>query len=189
MRSIDSSEIGTLASTGKRMRTGAQLHVVGPTGAVRTIFSITRLDREPGPELSDLDRLITLAYARFDLGEGTLRFVDCGHTKTVRGHPDQDVEFLVGSNPPMGIVLNDEIIEHAIALRHGDVYVFYSDGLIEAENEAGDQFGQERAGEVVLEHISDPVETILSALDKLVREFMAADGFDEDFTVAVVRVL
>lgn len=45
VRSIDSSGIGTLASTGKRMRTGAQLHVVGPTKAVRTIFSITRLDR------------------------------------------------------------------------------------------------------------------------------------------------
>lgn len=87
---------------------------------------------------------------------------------------------IVSSHPPLGILknLNDLHFEH-IKLKPEDYVLLLSDGVLEAENEKGEMFGEERLlntiGEQVYEKDTDIVDLILSGLRIFVGEYPQKD--------------
>lgn len=111
----------------------------------------------PGKVLSEVNQLlqeendaamfVTVFYAVFDPRSGELTYANGGHNPPLVIHADGRSTAL----PPtggvaLGVVPDFTYQESSVTLQSGDQVVFYTDGVTEAENDRGEQFGLERLG-------------------------------------------
>jgi sigma-B regulation protein RsbU (phosphoserine phosphatase) len=89
---------------------------------------------------------------------------------------------------PLGSFPGVTYDEIAIPLQKGDVFVFCTDGIFEATDEAGLEFGARRTCDVVRTHRHEPARTIVDAIYDAVTEFRRGAQTD-DMTVVAVKVL
>jgi sigma-B regulation protein RsbU (phosphoserine phosphatase) len=131
----------------------------------------------------------TLCYARLDVEQKRLTIVDCGHTKTVHFRQrTQACALLQGDNMPLGFSEQEVYQQVVFALEAGDVVVFYSDGVTEARNAAGEFFGTERLLAVVeAQHHLQP-ERLIDAIRRAVLDFAGVKASADDLTCVVVAV-
>jgi serine phosphatase RsbU (regulator of sigma subunit) len=137
--------------------------------------------------VSDSDRFVTLLVAEIDAQRRTLRYVNCGHNPGLLFRAKTGtLTRLDSSCPPIGLSA-EEICELASEdLMPGDVLVFYTDGVTEAENQHSEEFGMERLSATVLRG------SLLSAEDLMTNIYNAAadfcgDDFNDDMTILVVK--
>jgi len=91
------------------------------------------------------------------------------------------------SCPPIG-VFSEEPCELAPAdLIAGDVLVFYTDGITEAENRFGEEFGMERLSMVVRHGASRTAEELMLDIFNGAADFCSEVGFNDDATILVVK--
>src|SRR5580704_14337965 len=100
--------------------------------------------------VSDGERYVTLLVAEIDAQKRTLRYVNCGHNPALLFRANTGALTLMNSScPPIGLS-PEEICEQAAEdLMTGDVLVFYTDGVTEAENRLGEEFAIERLSATV----------------------------------------
>jgi len=137
--------------------------------------------------VSDGERYVTLLVAEIDAHKRTLRYVNCGHNPALlfRGK-DGTVTRLNSSCPPIGLS-PEEICELASAdLSPGDVVVFYTDGVTEAENRFGEEFGMQRLSATVRRGSSLSAEDLMVDIYNSAADF-CGDNFNDDVTILVVK--
>ena len=87
----------------------------------------------------------TLCYARFDSRARQVDYVDCGYTPTVHYRKtDGTCKLLRGDNMPLGFSQHENYRQLSLPFAPGDHFLFYSDGITNAQSEAGEAFGSER---------------------------------------------
>lgn len=134
---------------------------------------------------------VTLFLAEIDPAERTLRWAGAGHDGRLYRADGTRVK-LPSTGPPLGLIdpldLEPELADR---LHPGDVLVLYTDGLTEAMNPAGDQFGTDRLKAVV----SGGTAPNSSAAEIVERVFAAVTAHlngtppVDDMTMVVVKVL
>ena len=109
----------------------------------------------PGETLANVNNLlandnsgmmfVTILYMIFDPSNGTLIYASGGHDAPVLVHADGTATELprIGGIA-LGVVANSSYECHTVAVSPGDTIVLYTDGVTEARNVAGGQFGMER---------------------------------------------
>jgi hypothetical protein len=102
-------------------------------GRANTIFYRDGLD----------NRYATLFYTELEHHSGSLRYLNAGHNPAFLIRGDQ-IETLGASSYPLGMLPGAEYKECGLSLEPGDVVLAYSDGLTEASNLRGEEFGVER---------------------------------------------
>ncbi|WP_255952063.1 PP2C family protein-serine/threonine phosphatase [Streptomyces odontomachi] len=91
------------------------------------------------------NRFATGILARLDLTDGSLDWISHGHFSPVVLHPGGTAEQLPGAPaPPMGTDLGVTAAVCRHRLGRGDLLLLYTDGITEARNRAGQEFGLER---------------------------------------------
>lgn len=136
-----------------------------------------------------LDFFATLCYARFDPAGHRVDFVDCGHTKTIQFRPrTQACEMLQGENVPLGVSERELYQQISAPFETGDLFFFYSDGLTEAQNEAGEFFGTDRLIELITASAELEPEALLQRVRASAVEFTRAESFADDLTCVAVKV-
>jgi serine phosphatase RsbU (regulator of sigma subunit)/anti-sigma regulatory factor (Ser/Thr protein kinase) len=111
---------------------------------------INALHIELTPRLISLDAFVTLAAYRFDLEARTLSYVTAGHTAGLLYRSRNGaVESVLGENLPIGVSLTEVYVQGSVPVGPGDALLAYSDGIIEARNKAGEEYGQARLAEIV----------------------------------------
>jgi phosphoserine phosphatase RsbU/P len=138
--------------------------------------------------VSDGEHYVTLLLAEIDAHKRTLHYVNCGHNPALLFRSETGrVTRLDSSCAPIGISA-EEICDLASAdLGAGDVLVFYTDGVTEAQNALGEEFGTERLS-VLLELGSDlSAESLMSTIFSNASGFCNQVGFADDVTILVVK--
>ncbi|MEZ5291911.1 MAG: SpoIIE family protein phosphatase [Vicinamibacterales bacterium] len=129
----------------------------------------------------------TLFLGVLDPAGKTLRYVNAGHHPqfVIRG---EDIEPLSTCGMPVGLYAGHGYTERTVQLADNDVLFFYTDGLVEVENEAGDMFGAARLETLLRAHSRQGVDTLLERAEDGVRRFRGnADPFD-DVTIMALRL-
>jgi len=92
---------------------------------------------------------------------------------------------------PLGLFPDAQYEELTLALKQGDVVVFFSDGIVDAENAEGEMFGTERLTAVLREHPSacNSAQATMDAILAEVGAFQAGTAHFDDETLVVLRVL
>ena len=137
--------------------------------------------------VSDSDRFVTLLVAEIDSQKRTLRYVNCGHNSELLFRTETGtVSLMKSSCPPIGLS-PEEICELAMEnLSAGDVMVFYTDGVTEAKNRLGEQFGMEQLSTAVRRGVSLSAEELMTNIYNAAADF-CGDDFDDDVTILVVK--
>ncbi len=140
-------------------------------------------------QLIDLESFVTLSYARLDLNRRVLDLVDCGHTgmMVVRASTGS-CETLHGNNLPLGIREGEIFDQIAVAFESGDLFLFYSDGITEMRNLAGDLYGADRLSECVRINRELEPEALVDAIRTAAVAFAQSDRLSDDLTCVAVRV-
>jgi anti-sigma regulatory factor (Ser/Thr protein kinase) len=131
----------------------------------------------------------TLCYARLDLARGQMVLVDCGHTKTlhIQRHTGR-CTILQGDNMPLGFSAQEIYRQVVFPLSGGDILIFYSDGVTEARNTAGEFFGVDRLIEVIqAKHHLQPQE-LIDAIHTAIRAFTQVETSADDLTCIAVSL-
>jgi len=129
----------------------------------------------------------TLFLAIIDPRRKMLRYVNAGH------HPQflisaDDIVSLPTGGMPVGLFAGHEYVERAVQLTDGDLLFFYTDGLVEVENESGEMFGPERLESLLRTYGAAGVDVLLERAEQDVRRFRgAAEPFD-DLTIMALRL-
>jgi phosphoserine phosphatase RsbU/P len=92
---------------------------------------------------------------------------------------------------PLGLFPNAQYDELSITTKPGDVLVFFSDGIVDAENTEGEMFGTERLTEVLREHPAacNSAQATVDAILAAVSAFQSGMAHFDDETLVVLRVL
>jgi sigma-B regulation protein RsbU (phosphoserine phosphatase) len=136
-----------------------------------------------------LDSFVTLCYARFDLEKRQVAVVDCGHTKTVHfRHRAGTCEMLQGAHAPLGVSEQEVYKQASLPFAVGDLFVFYSDGVTEAQNEAGEFFGVDRLVELIRANSQLTPEEVVDCVRQAVVAFSHAEAFADDVTCVAVKI-
>src|SRR6266436_2320353 len=125
---------------------------------------VERLNAEIGT-VSDPERYVTLLVAEIDTHKRIIHYVNCGHNPALLFRAKTGTLTRMDSScPPIGLS-PDEICELASAyLNPGDVLVFYTDGVTEAKNRFGEEFGTERLSAVVRRSSSMSAEDLMNEI-------------------------
>lgn len=136
-----------------------------------------------------LDSFETLCYARFDFERREVVFVDCGHTATIHFRRDANAcETMQGDNMPLGFSEREVYTQAARSFGPGDVFFFYSDGVTEAQNAEGEQFGVERLSLLVAAHHHLGPAELIARVHKEVVAFSGSESFPDDLTCVALTV-
>ncbi len=139
--------------------------------------------------LIDLDSFVTLVYARFNEDRRCLDLVDCGHTGTVHLHGGTGLcELVHGDNLPLGVREGEMYDQISVPFEPGDVLLFFSDGITEARNSSGEQFGAGRLEECVASNGQLQPGALVEAIRKAVFTFSESNRLNDDLTTVAVRV-
>jgi sigma-B regulation protein RsbU (phosphoserine phosphatase) len=140
-------------------------------------------------ELAELDSFVTLLYARFDLAARRCTLVDCGHTRSVHFRRSSGAcALLKGDNLPLGVADREFFVPLRLTFEPGDVFFFYSDGVIEAESPEGEMYGEDRVVDAVrLGHTLPPAELVAHVRDQVI-EFCGGRPPGDDITCLAVCI-
>ena len=140
--------------------------------------------------LEDAERggmFVTVFHSMFDV-DGHSIHVNAGHNPPLLyRRASNSTEYLPIGGRAIGWFYENPVKEVHIQLEPGDVLVYYTDGLTEAENPASDYYGEERLSEAVLQCAGQSAKDILEYIIDDVDAFCAGRPPFDDLTVIVVR--
>jgi sigma-B regulation protein RsbU (phosphoserine phosphatase) len=166
------------------------LIALSPTGALPEPREVVTLAHAGmARHLIELESFVTLCYARVDLGRRRLDLVDCGHTGVIRVRVGTDLcEIIHGDNLPLGIREGEIYDQITVVFEAGDVFLFYSDGITEASNAAGELFGADRLLACVRTNGNLAPDALVSAIRAAVVAFVGSERLTDDLTCVAVEV-
>jgi len=131
-------------------------------------------------------KFITLFYAELDPANGVLRYANAGHNYPLLRRADGTVEELTTGGLLLGLFEDATYEQGETAFRPGDALLLYSDGLSEAADTRGEQFGEERL-QVAFEGCQGiaPGEVIPRLYDAI-GAFRGSAGQGDDMTAVIV---
>jgi sigma-B regulation protein RsbU (phosphoserine phosphatase) len=154
--------------------------------AIRTILQkVNRLLCES----LDNGRFVTAVYGVLDSKNRVFTFSNAGHNPPLHVRADGSCEELVEGGLALGIIDGSVYEERPIYVAKGDLIAFYTDGVNEAVDSAGEQFGEQRILDLLIENRHLPAREIVQLLVDSVMAFAADDSDPDDITMIVVRAL
>ena len=136
-------------------------------------------------------RFMTLFMFAIDLESHTARWVRAGHDPALVYLPSEDSFSELGGDTglPLGVDGDWEYIEEHAHLEDGSVILIGTDGIWEAVNINGKMYGKERLNDILQKHHSNSAQEILDTIILSLKDFTSDAGFEDDVTLAVVKIL
>ncbi len=119
---------------------------------------------------------------------GRLRYVNAGHNTQYLLRVAGGLVPLESSGRPLGLLPGGGYEQRCLDVHEGDSLFLFTDGLVEAENEAGDPFGNERLEALLVEHRRDDIAGLMARVDQAIREHRGSVDAADDATMLVLRV-
>jgi sigma-B regulation protein RsbU (phosphoserine phosphatase) len=149
---------------------------------------VTRLNRFLADDV-ETGKFMTLFYAELDVDTREFTYVRAGHNEPhiYRRETDSFEELAEG-----GIALafiDDFEFDQAgpIALNTGDLLFMYTDGIVEAMDAAGEQFGMERVHRILRARRDEPARDIVDALRQAAQAHIGTDERQDDLTLVLAK--
>ena len=151
----------------------------------RSLHAILRRTTEP--------LLATAFYGIADVGEGEMRFASAGHPSPFRIRRGEGVTeplkiYDPRHGPALGLFERSQYPVCHCPMAPNDLFLFFTDGLYEIDNEAQEEYGQERLLEAVRQRIHSPADKLFDDLLAEARAFGKRDEFDDDVCLVAFEV-
>ena len=154
---------------------------------------------EPGPaemlsavNLSLAERridgqFVSIIYAVWDDQQRTLLVANSGLPRPVYCH-DGKIEIIEATGLPLGLFDEADYDEFSFRAKPGDLFVFFSDGILDASSLSGEAFGRRRVEEIVAACAAKSPDCVVNSIFKAVTDFAAGVEAFDDQTVVAIKV-
>jgi sigma-B regulation protein RsbU (phosphoserine phosphatase) len=143
-------------------------------------------------EASPPNRYATFFYGQYDPASRRLDYVNAGHNAPMlfrRGDGAHELVRVDGGGPVIGLLPVAPYAQQSIALRPGDVFVGYTDGISEAMNTADEEWGEEKLAETVRACLDRSPQDVVTAIMAAADAFCAGAKQHDDMTLIVLKVV
>ena len=165
-------------------RTLVKGSALGEREPVKCITEVNQLLYEQNKE----SMFVTMFYAVLDPASGLLHYVNGGHNLPCLVKPSGEVTWLPGdSGIVLGVIDEFPYQQHSMQLEEGDVVFFYTDGVTEAMDEAGNQFGDDTLLEVLRNAAGTDPEDMTRQVVDAVHEHAGGAPQSDDLTCLALR--
>jgi serine phosphatase RsbU (regulator of sigma subunit)/predicted enzyme related to lactoylglutathione lyase len=128
----------------------------------------------------------TLLYAEYDPAAGRLRSANCGHLPGLLLRANGTLERLDAGCTVVGMFDDWQCSTSETELHPDDVLVFYTDGVIEAFDDHGEEFGEERLIDALRRYRGLPAQELAGVIVDQVQTFSAREQYD-DITLIIAK--
>ncbi|MGA8441871.1 MAG: PP2C family protein-serine/threonine phosphatase [Candidatus Sulfotelmatobacter sp.] len=133
------------------------------------------------------DRFISLFYAKLCAQSRSLEYTNAGHNPPLLLRAGTDPNTLDKGGPVLGVLPNSDYESDTVDLRHGDILVLYTDGAVEAENPAGEQYSAIRLAKIVGLYSEQSASELVETIYGSITEFRGPNPLADDLTLVVVK--
>jgi serine phosphatase RsbU (regulator of sigma subunit) len=190
---LDEHEVGLLIADVSGKGIPAALLMAGLQGSVRSLMRpgvkmaalTTRLNEILFRSSPD-SRYATMFIGSFDTTTRTLSFSNAGH------HPPivigrSGVETLEGGGRPIGLFDDSSYGDAERRLEPGNLLALFTDGIVEAPNQKGDEFGGQRLIDLLRELHDRPLDEIVEQVLEALRVWTEGTPTHDDVTLVLAR--
>lgn len=133
-------------------------------------------------------QFVSLIYAVWDDERRRLTVANSGLPRPIYMHGDGSNEVIEATGLPLGLFDEAEYDEFEFRMKPGDMFVFFSDGILDARNRSGELFGRGRVERIVSQCAGRSADCVVDSLFKAVTEHSAGVETFDDQTVVAIRV-
>jgi phosphoserine phosphatase RsbU/P len=148
---------------------------------------VARLNRYACAHSLNGMRFTTAVLGEYNTASRRLTYVNAGHNAPILRRANGAVETLEAGGLPLGIRLDRPYETASLELRPGDALILFTDGVVEAFNESGEEFGNERWLGAIRSLPDWDASQTLQFLMQRVDEFVGATRQSDDITCLVFR--
>ncbi len=138
-------------------------------------------------QMTDTSRFASMVYGVFEESTGLFRYASGGHLPPLLLRSSQ-VKRLAPTGPVLGFLHDADYTEESVQLLPGDTLCLYTDGVTEAPDSDGEEFGIDRLAELLASSNGRPAVATRDLLLRELRQFSGPHPHD-DLTLIVLRVL
>jgi len=136
------------------------------------------------------DTFVTAFFGLLNSEATRIEYINAGHMPTLLIHPGKaSFERLESTDFPLGVGEDFEFQAQSTPVSVGDRLILFTDGIIEAPNEAKEQFGMSRFTESILSHRGKDLEGLVGAVVEDLIRFSGCDTFDDDVNLVACEVV
>ena len=132
-------------------------------------------------------QFVSLIYAVWDDRNRSLKIANSGLPRPLYVH-DGKIEVIEATGLPLGLFDDAEYDEFTFKAKPGDMFVFFSDGIMDARNRAGDMFGRHRTEAVISSCAEISADCVVKSLFKAAAEHSGGEEAFDDETVVAIKV-
>ena len=137
-------------------------------------------------ESTPSEKYATLFLGLYNGAERTLTYSNGGHLPPIIMAQDGSVRRLSVGGTVVGLFDHQEYSDASVPLRRGEIFLAYSDGVTEPENDFG-EFGDERLIDLLRENRDQPLARISEIVTAAVDDWIGANEQPDDITLVLAR--
>jgi len=132
-------------------------------------------------------QFVSLIYAVWDDENRSLQVANSGLPRPLYCH-DGKIEVIEATGLPLGLFDDAEYDEFTFRAKPGDMFVFFSDGILDARNRAGDMFGRAPMETIIAGCAEISADCVVKSLFKAAAEHAGGEEAFDDETVVAIKV-
>ena len=178
--------------------TSAAFYMAELKGVFRSLSSLTDspakfLDHANRALANSMEKsvFISVVYGVLDLDTKKFTLARAGHCPVVAVDNSGKSRYLrtegLGLGLDRGELFTKVLEEETVKLAPGDVFVLYTDGVVESRNAGGEEYGYDRLQEAVCKHHEKPVGDLHAALLGDLNRFLGEEAYGDDMTLVVLK--
>jgi sigma-B regulation protein RsbU (phosphoserine phosphatase) len=140
-------------------------------------------------ESIERNQFVTAFYGILDVTNKTLAYTNAGHNPPLLLDKNGNSRFLEHGSVPLGMFKDTRYHEYYLTTEPGEILVLYTDGVTEAQNLKGEEFGRERLADAVKANRQLSARELISAVQSVVVGWTDGRGATDDVTYFVIKAL
>jgi sigma-B regulation protein RsbU (phosphoserine phosphatase) len=140
-------------------------------------------------ESIERNQFVTAFYGILDVTNKTLTYTNAGHNPPILFDKDGNYRFIDRGSVPLGMFRDTRYHEYYLTTEPGEVLVLYTDGVTEAQNSQGEEFGRERLAQAVKTNRALSARELITAVHHEVIAWTDGRGATDDVTFFVIKAV
>jgi len=137
----------------------------------------------------DLDHYATLAFVLYNPAKKTVEYATAGHqSMLIWRESSGKIEQVSQKTDPIGVERNSQYADIKLTVSKGDIIILYTDGLIEALNREGRQYGIKTLSSVIAEHHTASAKEIANEVKHNIQTFLGSASLHDDQTLVLMKI-
>ncbi|MDT8440563.1 MAG: SpoIIE family protein phosphatase [Desulfuromonadales bacterium] len=171
-----------MAETRSMLRSRSQIDI-------RPVQLLAELNQVLYEDLTRAELFITMFYVQYEPSSGRALYASAGHSPPVLYRAaSKDCILLDAEGLIIGVKRDFPYEGQQISLDTGDVLLLYTDGIIEASNDKGEFFGEQRLMGLVMENHRLGAQEMIEVIIQQVRLFSGHHHFQDDVSLVVMQI-